>query len=511
MSSAEASSFLQDLDVGTLGSTFFGVEANLKDEAELDLLLRGFSSRAQEFIPRHALIATAYAHELRHFHDYLLSPTMTQILFRRLYSSGLSFKLLGALLATGNAVPLPMTSWYSMGQDARAGFLIEYNSLMAAAGRPQAVVAGPLPVAGPLRELVREFAGSLGSRTPLELVAALLPVMAQHKSEVDYLWGGLDLPDGSLAPVHIFELSAILTQFERSRQLYGEEGEDLLRTVFFSSDSRYRRALLLAGYRSDAEGEVAAGDLPAASLATYSLIHDTATSGYGEALRRFLLVSGRYRPGALSDDVTSLYQAWDRVVSRDGTDLPGSVVALEGGLSSVDSFIDGIVEALGALELSDSLMLPLSRFADQYKRARKEVVSFFAADPARYADPALYLKSVGQLPQPILKIVGPLGMQRAAQGGVTADDLGRVNYAAGYVSNSELSGNRIFEPDTLRIVDWLLRLGDLFSGESSEDLGQGNSALEQMLPPWAVVLNVRQELRSSRVSSFEEGNLYYQR
>ena len=364
--------------------------------------------------------------------------------------------------------------------------------------------------------MVRARSERVSFDAPEELISYLVPILVEYRNRVDYVWsGGVELgADLRLMPPHVFEASSILVQLRYCRDTWGADAAELLLMLFNEPGSKYRASNYLndvfkAGLSRLPEAE---GERIAALLSTYCIAHDIESSSYGSILKRHLVLSGLARSTRPSPHASGheIFDAWDTQMADFERSAAPVLPSLRSSLDVIEDDIGKRVVAIEALGLSESLMAPLRDFAKSYADARRLVVQYVLSDPEGYAVPASYLHVLNQLPQPLVRIGGKAGREMAIDPGMR-DGVGSHDFSIGLLRGERFDGPQLFNRNSVRSVEFILKVGDELAGVTQNDLGGGSSTLEEILPDELTFLNVRAEGTESPISTFEDGDVRFGR
>jgi hypothetical protein len=244
-------------DYGGFDSAFFGVTLSLKGEKDWALYqklrvgesfpIEGLLSEDELF---HVLqLATVASHEIRHFHDSLISPFGARAFRARVSVALNSLQLLDQIIKSGaNCVPFPMSQWCGLNDKQR-------NSQKKGWGSPP---AGSTWREMPIPQISRREVRELDAKAPVSMMEGpratkrLIRGGLWYKDKLEALASDSVLLDGKpIQSWEIFELSALLVQmadiddFENGRGFRWSErfAEYIMKT----EASRYGDILRLAG------------------------------------------------------------------------------------------------------------------------------------------------------------------------------------------------------------------------------------------------------------------------
>lgn len=265
------------------------------------------------------VLGTALEHEIRHFHDFLLSWHAFEI-FKRRAENCLNVQGLLVLLnsAPWNAIPFPLARWALMDQAEKRNFQ-EYAGHYFGLGRlslPDIHFSHDELVASTPKGttiITAEFSP--------ENVRNLIGIIMRSEASISRLISGWPNTSLRIEPLHVYELSAILVQLQSMRRTYGLQFGPL-DALLSNPDSVYGRAfLLLKGVLNSTL------DLALLSLDHLSSIITWALTGFAQpddpklgcpAWRLTTLSAAftkeKYARTLLIDDLRSRFKAWDELL-----------------------------------------------------------------------------------------------------------------------------------------------------------------------------------------------------
>jgi hypothetical protein len=368
-----------------------GIILNVQSPEQWDILtgIRELSSAeietfAESDIPhlfKLVSLATTLEHELRHFHDFMLSPLGSSILAERLSIAMNSLQVFGRLVHAPdaiNAVPLPLTRWIEMSANEQDRYLSSISQFLASGG-VDCQLTGPKLSRDDLMFKVLASAGDSMKRVTSFLTSRF--------SMSDVITVGL---------VDVAEASALAVQSHAIRTVFGDSALGAffagLKTVPDTTYSRMTNVLVgLSMHESMPWNSLGA-------LTTWSLMGDF------DELRpevRFAaamtdLIAAGYPENA---DPTDLFDRWDK---RYQTTAITEVMR-----RSLDKDMDLLDKRKQVAVKSGNLIaVQLAEYYETYCSARRDLVEAFLIDPSQYTDTFHYRESMAKLRQPLIVING---------------------------------------------------------------------------------------------------------
>lgn len=372
------------------------------------------SGDGQELLRR-----TSVAHELRHFHDFLLAPLGSLVVRSRFLAAVNTLRIIPFLpLRDGSAatLPVPIGRWLAMAPDEREEYLGRATALFERAGRPLAPVFD-LPFV-PTPQMQGERRGATltehtGKRD--EVVAEVIAAVARQLSRVDYALGGIKTEAGAMYPSFPFEASGVLAQLHHIGTCFGVKAMSAADKTLASKQGY---AEVLAGVisvgRPTEEGWQA--DFPTAStLYVYALLGSCEPSGrYCEPLlRQGVILQHILRNGTPEPmDTRDLFEEWDELLDEAGLLPMPTFEGLEASLqrdAEIKAFVPKLLDAVPNPELIEPLIVTFGEFVE----ARRKLVEGFLEDPQRYLHLGPYFKGLAGRPRPPVRVTVPDGLADA--------------------------------------------------------------------------------------------------
>jgi hypothetical protein len=325
-------------------------------------------------------LATTFDHEMRHFHDFLLSPLGSSILAERLSIAMNSLQVFARLVDAPdlNALPLPLTKWIEMSANEQDHYLNSISQFLASSD-VNCQLTGPRLSLDDLMLRMLTTAGDSMKRVTSFLTSRF--------SMADVIAVGL---------VDVAEASALAVQAHAIRTVFGDSALAAFLAGFEAApDTTYSRMTnVLVGLSTH-------HNMPwnaIGTLTTWSLMGDI------DELRpevRFAaamtdLIANGYPENA---DPVDLFDRWDK---RYETTAITEVMR-----RSLDKDINLLNKRKqSAVTSGNPLAAELAEYYEAYCSARRDLVETFLADPGQYTDTFRYRESIRELRQPLVVITG---------------------------------------------------------------------------------------------------------
>ncbi len=430
--------------IGRFDGRFLGVTLRFGSPSVYDTYLVATENRvdggtrldeiaaADEFLFE-AGLASVLDHEVRHFHDFLLSPFGTAAVQTRVGGTINGLQLISQLragsLAEVTCLPTPIGRWLGMSVAEQERFVDQLRSLSSVEAVVPRVSLSDQPFRTP---------GLTNVGTGLDALRTLLGVAAEYFELLGVLWSSPVPQTGArnaLTTSHGFELAATVCQIHSL-------------AAAFSPSSAVRFAIELttrmppAYVRPMQAAATILGPLEIGrngrdylALATWALLgrYDFgAQPSTDEMMASCPMVRlGRLRAaqqGGLSwstdDDAETVFARWDEAVGVD------TMAALR---SSVARTAEYAVRFRGRVQTTAGLAVPagdqLATLVDAYATAHSDMVDAFLHDPERLIDPVRYTAEATELPTPAVALLfesGGLDADQAEARGLTTFLVGET-------------------------------------------------------------------------------------
>lgn len=361
------------------------------------------------------LEATSPTHELRHFHDFMLSPLGAAVVRSRYLATTNAFPLLRWFVWKQGVVPVPLSTWLTMPQASRDAYWQRASRLSAAAGRS---LGAPLEVPYAPKIGLNGLDPTAGEEQGDFIVRALgedaigdgVLLVASQFARTEYLLGGIVLDDDQWNPAQIFEVSALLVQLRHLALLTSTEVASGVAATMAIGDTPYAtvlgRVAKLFGDRIEENAFRVSFPLVSA-VATYALLGSCEPESlYGQVMVRFCVIGLHLREHPIEDSESSLFdlfERWDRVLEDRGLLKMPALAGLEASLSG-DDVLREVLERELAVPSEEDPTLAAKVSCLEFLKARRKLCERFLADPDSYAPPTRYLEAVGELPRPAVQV-----------------------------------------------------------------------------------------------------------
>lgn len=381
-------------DFGRFDPKFLGVTLRIGSQRASDVLFGEDPSAAEleaqpEDLAFEAIaMKTAFVHEKRHFHDFLLSPFGAFAARRRFVAFMNAAQVLAELHSTkvregSNVLPVPLSRWCRLSEAERAKRLMRWG--LGAEDR-----AFALPSADGLVSTVEQ--------TEWRPIGPDL--FAEHVVLALDQYRLLEETFTAFGPFDLSEASALVIQAQEVWIAFGEYASELfVRRLRESSHTLYGRALDLPFRLLAAIGSVPDARRVSA-MATWSVLGDVFAAGVGArsierfgALARHLADAG-YPEGDLG--IAELFDRWDEAVGG-----PPTFGGVRASLDRDEEFAEKLQEITTAHPELAVFGLAAEVFEMQ-RMARRATVERFLASPEEYVTPLAYQEADRSYPLPPL-------------------------------------------------------------------------------------------------------------
>lgn len=467
------------LHFGSFDGRFVGITMTLTDQTLAALDLTSADAVDQFHDVAHA---TVHSHELRHFHDFLLSPRGSITLRQRIVEVLNAMSLLARtkrLSEAGsvNALPVPLGRWADLDASARREFL------------------------APLAQLVGELHVPDVPHIPLARRLGLRPVEPEQEPESDAEWfqsavhavllararlhDALRDDEGwGFTSQQIREGGAFCIQLQEAWTAFGEDAVDALEAHTKVHAPSYLTAqhvwqLASGNYNIDS----AAAALTWSQLGAYSGGRLTSP-----AVRFGLLIASTSRdktPTASGAGISDFDAA---------TGSADTFGVLQSQLDEDERFLRQLKDRTQP-DTDESAPAELVNLFSEFLAAKRRVVELVCEDASLYLEPLKYLETVERLPSPPLRMVStPGGAIDVTHLGDQAKDIIRRGgeTADGRIGATELLiqiGDDV-NVETASVACDLFQLADVLLDEDLRDLDSSALDLLQQQVPGVRLLNV---------------------
>lgn len=404
---------------GPIGETFaifeprfYGISLQVETPAlfEAWTALSGlFGKRAMPQLPRFeaTCLQTALVHELRHFHDALISPFANTILMLRLAAAFDGLKLFSRGSKAGaNCLPLPLKTWMAMSEAERAGWLATVS-----ADPPSDLAAPPRPLPLPCLN-GGQWAGNWAGQSAIDAYAETAslvrgPLAVLHDNPIFRAQpeAARRVIEAIWAPRNLFEASALAVQLQAAWTDFGEEAAAALGEHLLTSDHDGAAAFRRLSQRAAPAGRPGLIDpIRVSAVATWCLLGNPRDGDDFDPAARFMrLLPLLESDGGIAEPspVAVLWDDWD------------ARLGLKGWRRAMREMRDRTARALqsyGALSqrAGDGTASTFVAVLEAYVRDQKRMTDFLLADPDAYVNTRRYLEAARvTLPQPLLSVQLP--------------------------------------------------------------------------------------------------------
>jgi hypothetical protein len=436
--------FLQQ-EYGAFNPRFPGISlkfssADVRDEL-LSYLISAEPPASAVGDPHHVYLRSALEHEMRHYHDFLLSPYSYRLFRLRMQvvANG-SQAILVAKSLDGNCIPVPLLDWMTLVESERERYVAEWRSDFG---------DGLTPIHLPHAshdDLLSNWAPGLTSLegSPEEFIQLATATIIAY-ARIDQLAAGFVSPGGDLSPRSIHEVSALTAQFAHILRIQGL-GEALAFTgMLLESPLSYAKVWRtfidlsthlerLVSQAADGERFVLRVAMRVQTIATWCLLGNYDLDG-GRACPtvRFALLReafssdpGNQRWSCVLDNNSDLMLMWDHWDAETGITPWRTSLAEARSMSQrgIAMYKDLRQREGGDRGIAD-LLVELIRDIDL---RQESIVDTFLADPGLLSFPWRYAEDRSErLPMP------PLRLETAGASAVflavPPDDAGRASMA----------------------------------------------------------------------------------
>jgi hypothetical protein len=190
-------------------------------------------------------IVSIMAHEIRHYHDFLISPHSARIFRLRILILLNVLQIIPSFLRSGgNCVPVPITEWCELEDEARLAFISRLKK------RPDGKPWKPISLP---HFSVKSTTSFKDNYTQIEekdgLIENLIIAAAKHLDSIRALSRShASTLSEDFQPADVYELSALLVQTQEVAKVYGEsEAVEFLNHIIGRGRNRYSNVLQAIG------------------------------------------------------------------------------------------------------------------------------------------------------------------------------------------------------------------------------------------------------------------------
>jgi len=474
MATEQSSSDAELLHFGHFDGQFLGITLTVTSET-----LKAFGLTADDKVSTFEETApsTVHSHELRHFHDFLLSPRGS-ITLRQRMAEALNVLSLQAhaknLSASGvmNALPVPLGRWADLGEAQRRAFL---EPLAVLVGELRVPPVPHLPVASrlQLRPVAPESDSDAAWFSSNVAAALLARARLHHALHDDEGW--------ALTSQQVREGGAFCVQLQEAWWAHGEQAANAL----FQRTS------------TDAPSYVLPQDLWTAATGDRTLAALTAALTWSQW--------GAYAGGASTTPVARFARLLQAASESDHFHGPSWTEAFDEATGLGNTFDvlerqlredEGFLEQLRSRTAGDE-QIPTD-FADlfsEFVAAKARLVDFVTTDQTQYLEPLKYLEAVERLPTP------PLRLQSAPGHAIDLTHLGEsawdIVHRGGRTTDGRIGATELIIPvgsdvnaQSAGVVSTFFETADVLLDEELRDLDPVALELLRQRLPEVRLLNV---------------------
>jgi hypothetical protein len=384
-------------------------------------------------------IASVISHEVRHFHDFLISPYSARLFKLRVQGALNTLQMLPELQQfDGNCLPVPLSKWCAMSQAERDEALSRLPRRRDGdAWRPV-----PLPFVKDDQKLPRALAQYKGDDA-LEMLLGAARVNREGVRELTLGQAG----SSRFQPWQVYEASALLVQLQELWSLYGKEEFEFFMDSLVSEENAYASMWKLIKELWDQHGQRLDTRIASATI-FWSLLGSYLRDGTNGCptvrFTRLLALLKKEGVPSSGSDLASLFRRWSARLK----------------LSTIE---DGLDEAVGVFaRLSDIMRAAattfpselrdefdaLMRVTDGVEASSRHMVEQLRRDLDIYVAPHRYQENLEHFANPVLRRVYDGSALRVEK---SFEDMEREGYLIEWAAES--GGDKLIysmtEPFTL--------------------------------------------------------------
>jgi len=314
-------------------------------------------------------VGTVLTHEVRHFHDFILSPYGNALFRLRLTILLNGFQALLPLLGGRKTIPVPLPAWLAKGDAEKA-------------------------------RLAEQWAGLMGGQTvePFDLSddeARLIDQTRDTYSRIkDFLFNPRTVSGSvSFQPYHLWEASAFITQVQNVYSVFGTEAVEAFTNFILNHPAAQPYSIVFRLlYELWQEAGVAFDAEVGSAVAAWCLLGDFVNDGWAACptvrfARLYELLRKEGPPPR--GDVGELFRAWTERLSYSPVET-----AIERNNASTQRFIDHLEQNAG--NYPDFMAHHVSHLLWALKslaRANAHASRLFLSNPKGYVNPYDYVQN----------------------------------------------------------------------------------------------------------------------
>jgi hypothetical protein len=465
------------------------------------------------------LEATCVTHELRHFHDFALSPIGASALRARYLATINTMPLLPWFACQPGVLPVPLSAWIKLPESHREAYWSRASRLFAADEQPflrplavpyaSVVGLGPGPPGeGEAKVTKRRFGdGEIGD---------VLHLIAGQFERAEYMLGGVAVRHDRWNPAQLFEANALVTQMQHLRLATSATIANGVLTELHFANGDYAKVLKRVGalLGAPAPGGAVRVALPdIAALCTYALAGPCEPKySYGQAIVRFCAIAKHVAGGTMpvaEMAIRELYEHWDRVLEADGLLTAPTFEGIEASLAIDAELARDLDEELAVKPTRYDLTLPIKLCFREFLAARRVLCEHFLDDPDAYVRPKAYLQQLPRLPRPAVRIASPPEENDAAMNLLQAEGWTsclRANEAEILVNppGGFLPGGESFRLETLDLATDAMMGSEMIFADNPAVAEAGRRFLSSVLGDRVTLMHVSLP-RDRQPASLREG------
>ncbi|MET8154911.1 hypothetical protein ABZT47_00980 [Sphaerisporangium sp. NPDC005289] len=425
------------------------------------------------------------SHEMRHFHDFLLSPAGARHMRTRVVLGLNVIQLLVNLRENGiwdraDALPVPITTWCRMAPGERE----DWAAMLADMGVPLRLPMD-LPYL-PDKPDYSIYTKTNVMPTDATSLAHLITVCEGYRARLVET----PLAGSGFTAAHLKEASAFLVQAQDASDSLGQDVAQRFLALMTAAGNRYGVALRYLGNAFAFAGASPMSDLMAMFTGWVLLGDPVAAQDQADPLIRFALLTKAMRaagPRAFfgDGDTARAFARWD-----EWTGQPPALDALRESL-------DRDERSLASFRASTDRVQPglvdwVTGFLDGYQEfvhARRLMVDAFLGDPWAYLSPSGYLRDAGRWVAPQLRVTflgnSALDMGTSADHGWAVahgfEDSGGRSIAKVVYTDAEPAGVPCISREGADGLHSLFAAADVIVGPSPADASEVELLLAQKI------------------------------
>lgn len=410
-------------------------------------------------------IASVLSHEIRHFHDFLLTPYSARVFALRIRMLIYLLQALPEIVKDGpNCVPVPFATWCGLDEAEREAQLAWLP--------PRADGERWRPV-----QLPRIVKGMPADNGPMAQALAKVLTLREEIRELAYNPAGQG-KDASIQPWHIFELPAVFVQMSELWHTYGaEETNFYFKYLNDAGPNPYSTMLRRTHKLWDDKGRLM--DLNVANaMATWCLLgsykKDEWKACPTERYDRLCLHLSEVGVPEWGGDASALFNQWS--MALDLSTVHDGIKEARDNFHATHVAIKAKAGSLAQTVVGASGTEFLQRVTRAVGSASDHMMQSFESEPNAYVSPHRYLKSVDRYVNPLYRKVYAGGLLSSGeneaslkQRGATVQWGREVNgrlLVESLVEPYPLSEHRFLDAEDALLLAGLNGLGDFLVSDT---------------------------------------------